>query len=456
MSQNQDKEFENLFKRAAEHYPLDTDSADWDSVLNRLNEADQQKPAAFFNKRNTLLLLLLLAVSTISSLVTGLIVWNRAEKQNKHSVQLKTPAAEKTPAADSINGREKRIADQVYRKVIETLNSPQSDSATRQASEPTNKQASAQLQSTTAQLQPTTAQRKKIQPVTHRAEQRKDPGYTTNANHTAPADTSKQKPAAKPEQAAEVQEAAVSTPVVSAPVVAAMAHPTDSTAIKSDSGLQQNAPLAVQKKEKKDQSPGNKNFYAGILYARDESSIGFESNRGQGYSWQLLAGYRFAKRWSIESGIHIEKKEYYTTGNHTNKAFLNPIGNVLWIESESRLLEIPLTVKYDALLKKRHNLFVSAGLSSYIINREDFEYEEEVYGVIQKSNVAFTKTTSNLFSTVNLSLGYQYRLGKIGSIRIEPYLNLPISGIGKGESPIISKGIYAGWVYDFRKRKLKQ
>jgi len=441
MSQNQDKEFENLFKRAAEHYPLDTDSADWDSVLNRLNEADQQKPAAFFNKRNTLLLLLLLAVSTISSLVTGLIVWNRAEKQNKHSVQLKTTAAEKTPAADSINGREKRIADQVYRKVIETLNTTQPDAAgntpaatTGQAAAPTTKNIRSRQGNSFSLNQ---ARPKKPAPAGNKTSLAAAPIAGAVTDSLTDTTTG--------------AEAAVSTTKPAPAMVS-----TDSVAAATNNGLQENTPTTLQKKEKKLNTPGNKNFYAGILYARDESSIGFESNRGQGYSWQFLAGFRFAKRWSIESGIHIEKKEYYTNGAHTNKAFLNPAGTVLWIESESRLLEIPLTVKYDALLKKRHNLFVATGLSSYIINREDFEYEEEVNGVIQKSNVAFTKATSNLFSTINFSLGYQYRLGKIGSIRIEPYLNLPISGIGKGESPVISKGIYVGWVYDFRKRKLKQ
>ncbi|MDD2793265.1 MAG: outer membrane beta-barrel protein [Sediminibacterium sp.] len=438
MSQNQDKEFEDLFKRAAEHFPLDTDSADWDSVLSRLNETDQRKPVAFFKRRNTLLLLLLLlAVGTISSLVTGLIVWNRAEKKN-NTTQLKTSAA------DSINGREKKIADQVYRKVIETLNKPQTATAGNATAEATTKQVS-------VKPQPATMQRSKL-PTTA---QQKTPQYKTKAGPVVTADPfALNQPANKPLAATETDTTVVTTPAAVPATVPAAApevpatDSTDSTATAPTKGLQQGT--------KKTATPGSKNFYAGILYASDHSSIGLEPNKGRGFSWQLLAGYRFAKRWSIESGIHIEKKEYYTNGQHTNKDFLNAAGSVLWIESESRLLEIPLTIKYDVLRKNRHNLFATAGLSSYIVNREDFEYEEEVYGVIQKSSVTFTKTTSNLFSTINFSLGYQFRLGKIGSIRIEPYLNLPISGIGKGQSPIISKGIYAGWVYDFRKRKLKQ
>ncbi|MBH2004787.1 MAG: outer membrane beta-barrel protein [Sphingobacteriia bacterium] len=434
MNQNQDKEFENLFKRAAEHYPLDTDSADWDSVLSRLNEKEERKPFAFFNRRNTTVLLLLLAVGIISSLVTGLIVWNKAGQQNNNSLIKK-----KIPAADSITGREKKIADQVYRKVIESLENGQRNSTTDQLYK----------QEITSQQQQQTSMRRKQQAPMQRqqtpVQQEQAPTPITAKKMIAP-----QQDAVMAEKNAAVRKDTAAQQITGA----ATGLRTDSVA--KDLATDSIAQAPNLKKEKKKATPGSKNFYAGILYAQDKSSIGFESNKGQGYSWQFLAGYRLGKRWSIESGIHIEKKEYYTTGTHTNKAVLNPEGTILWIESESRLLEIPLTVKYDALLKQKHSLFASAGVSSYIINREDFEYEEEVYGVIQKSSVAFTKATGNLFSTINFSLGYQYKFGKIGSIRIEPYINLPVSGIGKGESPIISRGIYAGWVYDFHKRKLKQ
>lgn len=442
MSQNQDKEFENLFKRAAEHYPLDTDSADWDSVLSRLNEKEERKPFAFFNRRNTTVLLLLLAVGIISSLVTGLIVWNKTGKQNNTGIIEK-----KLPAADSISGREKKIADQVYRKVIESLENGQRNSTADQLYK--QKTTPQQQQQASIQRQQQTSMRRKQQAPIQRQQ-------IPVQQQQAPTPITAQKMIAPQQDAVIAEEAAAALKDTAAQKITGEATGIRTDSVAKDLTTDSIVQGSNLKKEKKNATPGSKNFYAGILYSRDKSSIGFESNKGQGYSWQFLAGYRFGKRWSIESGIHIEKKEYYTTGTHTNKAFLNPVGTILWIESESRLLEIPLAIKYDILLKKKQNLFASAGVSSYIINREDFEYEEEVYGVIQKSSVAFTKASGNLFSTINFSLGYQYKFGKIGSIRIEPYINLPVSGIGKGESPIISRGIYAGWVYDFHKRKLKQ
>ena len=36
-------EFESLFQRASEHYPLNTDSANWNAVLEKLEKEGNQK-----------------------------------------------------------------------------------------------------------------------------------------------------------------------------------------------------------------------------------------------------------------------------------------------------------------------------------------------------------------------------------------------------------------------------
>jgi hypothetical protein len=49
-----------------------------------------------------------------------------------------------------------------------------------------------------------------------------------------------------------------------------------------------------------------------------------------------------------------------------------------------------------------------------------------------------------LFSIVDLSIGYEQKLGKIGNLRIEPYLRIPLSGIGTGDLSILSAGLNLG------------
>jgi hypothetical protein len=210
------------------------------------------------------------------------------------------------------------------------------------------------------------------------------------------------------------------------------------------------API-IKKQQSKD-----KFFYTGLLYAIDKSSIGFEPSKGKGHSLAFLLGYHFNKVFSFESGIHIEKKEYYTTGENFDKSIFQSTGKIHWIESENDLIEIPLSLKVDFLNRKKHALFGSVGFSSYLVNNQYFEYEEEVNGIIQNESLVFTNNTSNLFASLNFSLGYELKIKKLGKLRIEPYLNLPLSGIGKVREPVLSKGIYFGWIYEFHNTKLKQ
>ena len=65
--------------------------------------------------------------------------------------------------------------------------------------------------------------------------------------------------------------------------------------------------------------------------------------------------------------------------------------------------------------------------------------------------LSYTKETKNWFSVVNLSLGYTHKLGGNGSIRIEPYLKLPIQDLGVGNMPMMSTGVNIGFTKPLRR-----
>ncbi len=144
----------------------------------------------------------------------------------------------------------------------------------------------------------------------------------------------------------------------------------------------------------------------------------------------------------------------YVNDNYYAKV-LNPAGTIVWVKSENRPNEIPIIVKYHMLNRNRHNIFGTIGLSSYITNSEHLEYEEELNGVTTSEYIELEKRTSNFLASANFSLGYQFKIRNKYQIRIEPYLNLPIKGIGKGDAQIISKGIFIGLIYNSPKKMLK-
>jgi len=59
--------------------------------------------------------------------------------------------------------------------------------------------------------------------------------------------------------------------------------------------------------------------------------------------------------------------------------------------------------------------------------------------------------TKNWFSVANFNIGYTHKLGDIGSMRVEPYLRLPIKNIGVGNMPITSTGLNIGFTKTLRR-----
>ena len=109
------------------------------------------------------------------------------------------------------------------------------------------------------------------------------------------------------------------------------------------------------------------------------------------------------------------------------------------------MFEIPLTIKYNFPSKKANSLFfTNVGITNYIITKEHNNYLAIVNGGIpQHLEATYNKT--NIIGAINLGLGYENKLYKKIKIRFEPYLQIPINGIGIGELPVSTVGLHIGF-----------
>jgi hypothetical protein len=189
-----------------------------------------------------------------------------------------------------------------------------------------------------------------------------------------------------------------------------------------------------------------KGLYAGIVAGMDLSSVRFQSV-GAGASQGLILGYAFNNRWSVESGVLWDKKRYYDDGSNFNPPGYTPTPSVqiISVNGTNKNYEWPINVRYT-IIPRKNSLFATAGLSSYFMKSEHFEYE-----YVQNSQpgghnyITYTNATKNWFSVVNFSLGYSHKLGSVGSLRIEPYFKVPIKNLGTANMPIMSTGLNIGF-----------
>ncbi|HJT74522.1 MAG TPA: outer membrane beta-barrel protein, partial [Chitinophaga sp.] len=208
-----------------------------------------------------------------------------------------------------------------------------------------------------------------------------------------------------------------------------------------------NDPAPVQKPAKKNGRA--KGLYLGIAGGPDLSNVKLQRIKNIGLNGGIVIGYQLSKRFSIESGAAWNRKYYYSEGQYfsTKNIYVPPGTKIENVKGDCNMIEWPLNVRYA--IKNNGAVAWSgvAGVSSYFMMKENYDY---LYlypnGQTDTRNRAYKNTSNDWFSVINLAFAYSHQLGRSGSFRIEPYIKLPVKGVGIGSLPIISTGVNAGFI----------
>jgi hypothetical protein len=202
-------------------------------------------------------------------------------------------------------------------------------------------------------------------------------------------------------------------------------------------------------KAKAKTQPTTKHFYAGVFGSPDLSTVKMQSVKGVGSTFGILFGYTFnGGHWAIETGASVDRKKYYTDGEYfsTKEVHLPANAWLTDVDGVCYMWEIPLNVRYNFNPGAKTSWFATAGFSTYLMSHEKYAYGLEWSGSsgVYDSTWNIHKPSQYPFSIINLSAGFEQRLGKIGNLRVEPYVRLPLTGLGMGKLPIMSAGVNIG------------
>lgn len=189
----------------------------------------------------------------------------------------------------------------------------------------------------------------------------------------------------------------------------------------------------------------NKNLYLGI-------ATGFDFNKGAsmnysntGWKAGALVGYQVNDAIAVESGVSWLSKTYESHGKDFNMekiASSMPPGMIInKLKTHSTLIEIPISIKYDFYGSGKNRLFVNAGISSYIMLKEMNEYNVTLNGQQDKLTGMYKQKNWVMPAVASLSFGYQQQITRQSRLRIEPYIKIPLKGIGIGSLPVTTAGL---------------
>lgn len=195
----------------------------------------------------------------------------------------------------------------------------------------------------------------------------------------------------------------------------------------------------------KSSSKKHNSFFFSFSTGPDVSSIGMKEPG----EVKLLAGagvgYTIKDRLTIRTGFYsvskvytANKSNYYPPGGIPPSPYLDKI------DANCKVYEIPLNFSYNFSKSTKNSLFATAGLSSFIMKHEVYDYLYKYPGN-PPTTYTYTKKIDNenkhYFSVLTLSGGYQRRINKVLSLSAEPYVKLPLAGVGYGKVKLNSAGI---------------
>jgi hypothetical protein len=190
--------------------------------------------------------------------------------------------------------------------------------------------------------------------------------------------------------------------------------------------------------------------YIGFLGGLSLNKVKDQQLRKPGFDIGVTAGYQFSDRMALETGIFLSRKHYFTEGKYFSmekiSASMPPEMKVMSIDGNSTIFEIPLKLKFDVCDKNKRTFFSSAGLSSYILTKEKNDYHTLMNGTNKTVTSLYKNSSSYFAGALNVSLGYEHTIGNHNNkIRIEPYVQIPLKGIGMGALPVMSSGLHIGF-----------
>jgi hypothetical protein len=232
----------------------------------------------------------------------------------------------------------------------------------------------------------------------------------------------------------------------------------DDTIIKKDS-LKNNITknLPDSNKAGKTEKEIVSGFYFIASVAADIASVKFMSfqNSQLAPKFGIGIGYQFNKKISVQTGFYAGRKKYIAGPEDYNPktgSYWDMV-QIVKVDASCLVYDIPLTFRYNFLLKPTTVYYATAGFSSFVMKKEDYNYSYTYNNTPHESAWTYTGN-KNFFSVFNISAGIEKRLSPNFSLLTEPSVSIPISGVGDGRVKLYSAALQVGIKYNpYRKHK---
>jgi hypothetical protein len=200
------------------------------------------------------------------------------------------------------------------------------------------------------------------------------------------------------------------------------------------------AKTAANKKNK-----GTNTFFAGVSFGGDISFVGGNKIGTTKTVTGIGVGYTIKNKLTIRTGFYSGRKIYSADADSYNPppAFTQYYPYLEKVDANCKVYEIPVALSWHFGKNPSANWFVSAGLSTLLMKKETYNYfyKYTPTGATYSNEWTIKDENKHYFSVATISAGYQRSIGKRMIFIAEPYVKLPLGGVGFGKVRLNSTGV---------------
>jgi hypothetical protein len=154
----------------------------------------------------------------------------------------------------------------------------------------------------------------------------------------------------------------------------------------------------------------------------------------------LLATYSITKNISLTTGVIYARKLYEYSG--ASISAYGSLGKTMETYADCKVLDIPLNLNYRVYEKGLNSISLNTGLSSYIMLNEEYKYvSNDGLGNTNSSVLEIVNQNQHFLGVANIGISFNRKINNQVSVGIQPFVKIPLTGIGYHDSKLKSTGI---------------
>lgn len=181
-----------------------------------------------------------------------------------------------------------------------------------------------------------------------------------------------------------------------------------------------------------------------VLGAPEVNGVNSLNQTRSGTNLGLMFSAQWFRKITISTGALYSFKPYDAHFDSYSSAQNGSRSNLTSINANCRVLDIPLNIDYQIYHHQQNKFSVGTGLSSYIMLHENYQYNYTNPATNPTVNYTVPYTNKYFLGVLNLQATYTRQVTSNVGISLQPYMKLPLTGIGANNARLQTAGVAVG------------